>query len=118
MSERKITREQGFRMTLTAVLSYLPLIPVFWFLVKPILVEAVSVAVADDVQQQVEEGVKPISSAFKILLMPMIDEKKREIAALEFKKTERNGDWTAEDAQKLVDCEIELEAMIAAKEEL
>ena len=116
--DRKITKAQGFRMTITMVLSYLPLIPVFWFLVKPIMVEAVSVAVADDIQHQVEEGVRPINRAFKILLQRDIDGKKREIAALEFKKVEHNGDWTAEDAEDLINCKIDLESLIAANQEL
>ena len=116
--DRKITKAQGFRMTVTMVLSYLPLIPVFWFLVKPILITAVSEAVADDIAEQVGHEVAPINSAFKILLQRDIDAKKREIAALEFKKVERNGDWTAEDAEDLIDCKIELESLVAAKEEL
>ncbi|MCK5607403.1 hypothetical protein KAR91_36300 [Candidatus Pacearchaeota archaeon] len=116
--ERKITRDQGFRMTLTAVLSYLPLIPIFWFLVKPILIEAVSAAVADDIQAQVKEGVRPMNSAFKILLQQQIDTKKREIAAFEDKRQFRSSAWTSKDAEDLVDCKIELEALVAARKEL
>lgn len=116
--ERRITREQGFRMTLTALVSYVPLIPIFWFLVKPVLIEAVSAAVSDDIKAQVEESVQPISSAFKILLQRDIDQKKREIAALKNKRQFHKDEWTSQDAEDLIDCEIELESLTAAKREL
>lgn len=115
---KKITSAQGYRMTLTAVLSYLPLIPVFWFLVKPVLISAVSDAVAADIKTQVEQSVKPINSAFKILLQRDIDQKKREIAAWKNKRQFHASEWTTKDAEDLVDCEIELESLIAAKKEL
>lgn len=115
---RRITKAQGFRMTLTAVLSYLPLIPVFWFLVKPALVIAVSEAVADDIKTQVEASVAPINSAFKILLQRDIDEMKRKIAAFENKRQFYSSEWTTKDAEDLVDFRIELESLVAAKEEL
>ncbi len=114
-NDRMITKAQGFRMTLTAVLSYLPLIPVFWFLVQPVLITAVSKAVADDIKTQVDKSVAPINSAFKILLQRDIDAKKREIAAFENKRQFNSSEWTEEDAKDLVNCEIELESLVAAK---
>ena len=117
-NDRRITRAQGFRMTLTAVLSYLPLIHVFWFLVKPVLIVAVIEAVADDIKDQVDASVAPINSAFKILLQQDIDVKKREIAAFENKRQFHSDKWTTEDAKDLVNCRIVLESLIAAKKEL
>lgn len=116
--DKTITRAQGFRMTLTVIASYLPLVPVFWFLVKPVLVSSVSVAIAEDVQNQVEQGIAPMNSAFKILLQMDIDEKKREIADMEYKKRNDNGDWTAKDATDLANCKITLDALVAARKEL
>lgn len=117
-NEMKITRAQAFRMTMTAILSYLPLIPVFWFLLQPVLITAVSEAVADDIKHQVDESVAPINSAFKILLQRDIDQKKREIAAFKNKRQFHADEWTSEDAEDLVDCEITLDSLIAAKAEL
>lgn len=117
-NDMRITKAQGFRMTVAAVLSYLPLIPVFWFLVKPVLIVAVSEAVAGDIKAQVDASVAPINSAFKILLQRDIDGKKREIAALENKRQFHTSEWTTRDAEDLVNCRIDLESLIAAKGEL
>ncbi len=116
--DKKITKAQGFRMTLTAVLSYIPLIPVFWYLVQPVLIKAVSAAVADDIKVQVEQAIRPINSAFGILLQRDIDNKKRQIAALKNKRQFQPNEWTIKDAEMLVNYEIELESLIAAKKEL
>jgi len=116
--DKRITREQGVRMTLTALLSYLPLIPVFWFLVKPVLITAVSEAVAGDIQAEVEKGIRPINSAFKILLQNQINGKKKEAAALENKRQFHADEWTDRDAETLIECRIEIESLIAARRAL
>ena len=113
----KVTKDQGINISLAAVLSWLPLIPVFWFLVKPVLVTAVSEAVAGDIQQQVASEVEPINNAFVALLQRDINSTKKEIATLEFR--ERQGDdWTEEDAAMLADMEIQLDALKEAKDAL
>jgi len=111
-------KEQGKTISLAAVLSWLPLIPVFWFIVKPILVTAVSDAVADDIHTQVQAGVQPINSAFKLLLQSDINKLKRDIAMLEFREEHEPEAWGQEAAMLLSDKKIELKALEEAKEEL
>lgn len=112
MSEKlntKLTKEHGYRMGLAALLSYLPLIPVFWFLVKPVLINAVSEAVAADIQKEVKTQVAPINQAFVALIKKEISSLRKEIAREEFRKT-NNSDWTVEDAENLVELREDLEA--------
>lgn len=108
--DRTITKEHGYRMSLTVLIGYLPLIPVFWFLVKPVLVNAVSVAVAEDIQFQVKAEVTPINNAFVALLQRDINKVRKEIATLKFRQS-RQENWTVSDAEYLADLQIELEAL-------
>lgn len=110
----KITKEQGVHISIAAVLSWLPLIPVFWFLVKPVLISAVSEAVASDIQEQVSKEVAPINNAFVALLQRDINATKKEIAAERFRQ--RSDDtWEQDDAEYLADLEIQLDALEEAK---
>ncbi len=111
-------KEQSKTISLAAVLSWLPLVPIFWFVVKPLLVTAVSEAVADDIKTQVEQGVRPINSAFKLLLQSDINKLKRDIAMLEFREEHEPETWGQEAAMLLSDKKIELKALEEAEEEL
>ena len=113
-----ITKREGIHISLAAVLAWIPLIPVFWFLAKPILITAVSDAVADDIQQQVKAEVQPLNSAFKVLLQHDINNKRKQIAALVFKQTRYPDDWKETDASILIDLKIELDALQEASKEL
>ncbi|KKL12155.1 hypothetical protein LCGC14_2538580, partial [marine sediment metagenome] len=105
-----ITKREGIHISLAAVLAWIPLIPVFWFIAKPVLIGAVSDAVADDIQTQVKAEVKPLNSAFKVLLKNDIDNNRKQIAALEFKRDRHSDNWTEGDASLLIDLKIELDA--------
>ena len=112
--DRKITKEHGYRMSLSVLIGYLPLIPVFWFIVKPVLINAVSDAVAEDIQSQVKGEVGPINNAFVALLQRDINKIKREIAALEHKHEDSSQEWTELDARILADQEVDLAALTEA----
>ncbi|KKN27341.1 hypothetical protein LCGC14_0865660 [marine sediment metagenome] len=107
--DTKLTKEHGYRMSLTVLISYLPLIPVFWLLVKPVLVTAVSEAVAADIQNEVKAQVAPLNQAFIALTKQKISSLRKEIAREEFRKT-NNSNWTVEDAEDLVELREDLEA--------
>jgi len=102
-----------------AVLSWLPLIPVFWFIVKPILVTAVSEAMASDVAQQIQREAAPIKGAFSVLILRDISYLRKEIAGMEFLRDNPPADdWTADDVEDLVELQLELESMQAALDAL
>lgn len=104
---------------MAAVLAWIPLIPVFWFIVKPILVTAVSEAMASDVAQQIQKEAAPIKGAFSVLILRDISYLRKEIAGMEFVRDNPPADdWTADDAQDLVELQLELESMREALNEL
>ena len=118
MTPNQFARQHGKDALHSIVVSWIPLIGAFWFLAKPILITAVSEAVADDIQTQVEKSVRPINSAFKVLLSQQILNLKKDIAAMEFDKEHEPESWTHGEMQELVSMESELEALQEAKEEL
>ena len=114
-----VSKDEGIRISVAAVLSWLPLIPVFWFIVKPILVTAVSEAMASDVAMQIQKEAAPIKGAFSVLILRDISYLRKEIAGMEFLRDNPPADdWTADDAEDLVELQLELESMQAALDEL
>ncbi|KKL12226.1 hypothetical protein LCGC14_2537880 [marine sediment metagenome] len=111
-------KEHGRSTLHSIIVSWIPLVGAFWFLAKPILITAVSEAVADDIKIQVESSIRPINSAFKVLLGQQILNLKKDIAATEYKRDHESEDWLNEDSQQLVSMESELKALEEAKEEL
>lgn len=110
-----VSKEQGVRMSITAIAAWIPFVPIFWFLLKPILVTAVSEAMAEDVAQQIQKEAAPIKGAFSVLILRDISYLRREIAEMEFRRDNPPADdWTAQDAEDLVDLRLELESMQSA----
>jgi hypothetical protein len=103
-------KERGIRIGINQIVTYATLIPIFWFIAQPILVEAL----AEDIQQTVKKEVIPINNAFIALLQRDINATRKEIAALKFRER-RALDWTEEDATYLADLEIQLDALEEAK---
>lgn len=110
-------QEQSKVIGVQTLVTWIPLVPILWFVVQPILVTSVSEAMAEDIQQTVKQSVEPVNNAFQVLLILNINEIRKEIAALEFRQRAAD-DWTAEDADNLADLNIELEALRDALETL
>lgn len=111
MSELK---KQGINISVSTVATLLPVLAVVWFFVQPALVTAI----AADLDKMIVEKQEPIQNAFASLLSSEIRKLKRLIAELEFKQQHRPDMWTADDAELLADCRIELEDLQNAKEAL
>lgn len=106
-------REISVSTIFSTVASLAVVIPVLWYVGKPLLSEALAEDFKDIAQQQAQ----PIKSAFSVLLTRDINSLRKEIAALKFRQRQ-DDDWTADDAEYLADLEIELEALKEAKEKL
>ncbi len=106
----KVTKEQGLHITLAGMIAFLPLLPIMWFIGKPII----STALAGDIQQAVQQQAQPIKNAFVALLVRDINKIKKEMAGLRFRQRQGT-DWTVEDAEYLADLEIEVAALQEAK---
>ncbi len=115
----KVTKEESVKISLAAIVSWIPLVPVFWWVLSPILVTKVSEAMADQIQEQIAQEVQPISTAFTVLVRKDIADLRRLIAEQEFiRDNPPEGDWTADDAEDLVNLELELEGFREALQAL
>lgn len=110
MAIKQETKERGIRIGVNQIVTYATLVPIFWFVAQPILVDAL----AEDIQKTVATEVAPINNAFVALLQRDINATKKDIAALKFRQRQVT-DWTSEDAVDLADLEIQLEALEEAK---
>lgn len=106
----KVTKEQGLHITLAGAIAFLPLLPIMWFIGKPVI----STALAEDIKQAAQEQAQPIKNAFVALLVRDINKLKKEMAGLRFRQRQGT-DWTSDDAEYLADLEIELAALQEAK---
>ncbi len=110
-------KEAGFRIGVNQIITYATLIPILWFVAQPILVGAVSSAMAEDIKDVVQTQVEPMQNAFVVLLLRDINHLKRDIAREEFRMRQGDG-WTQEDSVHLAELRIELQALQQALDEL
>ena len=106
-------REVSISTIFSTVASLAVVIPVLWYVGKPLLSEAL----AEDFKDIAQAQAQPIKSAFSVLLTRDINSLRKEIAALRFRQRQ-DTDWVQDDAEYLADLEIELEALREAKAEL
>ena len=110
-------KEHGINISTSVIISWLTIGTFAWLFAEPLLVSAVSSALAEDIKQTVDQAVAPINGAFIALLQRDINATTREIAALQFRQR-RQQDWTSKDATYLADKQLELKALEAAKASL
>ena len=110
-------KEHGVSISIATIATWIPLIPLLWFVGKPIIVSSVSEAMADDIERTVKEQIAPMNGAFVALIQRDINKVKKEIAGLKFRQRQAVN-WTVDDAVYLADLEIELEALKLAFDSL
>lgn len=97
------------------------MIPVFavgWFIVQPLMVSQISVAMAGEIQDAIETETRPIIGAFEAIIQSDVNRLKRVISRLEYKEEHKPDDWTQVDSDRLSDSRIELETFQKALREL
>jgi hypothetical protein len=114
MASKAEVKEAGIRIGVNQIITYAGLVPIFWFIIQPILVSALAEEMQQSIEQTVAKQVDPINSAFVALLQRDINATKKDIAALKFRQRQ-NEDWTVDDAEYLADLEIQLAALEEAK---
>ncbi len=107
-------KERGIRIGINQLVTYATLLPIFWFVLQPLLVDAM----AEDIKEIVAQQIEPINNGFVVLIQRDINATRRDIAALKFQQRTDNEDWTQDDALYLADLEIQLAALEEAKEAL
>ncbi len=116
MASKAEVKEAGIRIGVNQIITYAGLVPIFWFIIQPILVDALAEEMQESIKQTVATQVDPINNAFVALLQRDINATVREIAAMEFRRDNPPADdWTAADAQSLADLKIGLAALEEAK---
>jgi len=117
MASKAEVKEAGIRIGVNQLVTYASLVPIFWFIIQPILVSALAEEMQESIKQTVASQVDPINNAFVALLQRDINATKKEMAALRFRQRQ-DDNWTVDDAEYLADLEIQLEALEMAKAEL
>ena len=114
MASKAEVKEAGIRIGVNQIITYAGLVPIFWFIIQPVLVDALAEEMQQSIEQTVAKQVDPINSAFVALLQRDINATKKDIAALKFRQRQ-DDDWTVDDAEYLADLEIQLAALEEAK---
>ncbi len=110
-----VVKERGIRIGINQLVTYATLIPIFWFVLQPLLMDAM----AEDIKEIVSQQTAPISGAFVALLQRDINSTRKDMAALRFRRDNPPvDDWTEDDAEYLADLEIQLDALEEAKSAL
>lgn len=116
MASKAEVKEAAGRIGVNQIITYAGLVPIFWFIIQPILVNALAEEMQESIKQTVATQVDPINNAFVALLQRDINATRKEMAALRFRRDNPpDDDWTAEDASYLADLEIQMDALEEAK---
>lgn len=104
------TKEQVSRFSLLTLVSWLPLLAILWTLGRPFIADAVAAELSQDFDDKIAAQTAPIKGAFSVLILQDIADRRRAIADAEFRR-DNDDDWTADDAQDLVNLRLELESL-------
>lgn len=105
------TKRRGITITWSTFTSAIVIIPVVWFIIQPLMLNAM----ASDIQKTVQTELIPLNTAFVTLLRGNIASMRRQIAVMEFRRDQPpQGDWTENDVQALVNLKLELSTAEAA----
>ena len=116
MASKAEVKEAAGRIGVNQIVTYAGLVPIFWFILQPILVDALAEEMQETIKQTVASQVDPINNAFVALLQRDINATRKEMAGLRFRRDNPPvDDWTAEDASYLADLEIQMDALEEAK---
>jgi hypothetical protein len=110
----KLTREQGFNISLSAIVSLIVVGSSAWMIARPVITHAVAdelkTEMRDEIQSTVQDEVAPIKTAQVILLEQQVVQSQRQIAQLERIRAADPSTWSAQQANELVDARAQLEA--------
>lgn len=102
---------ETLRTLTSSLVSLVVILPALWFVMKPLI----SDALAEDIEQTVKQEIQPLNSAFVALLEANVANVRRRISRLEYKRDHPPpGDYTEQDADDLVNLQIELTSSAAA----
>jgi hypothetical protein len=110
----KLTKDQTFSVSLSAVVSLIAVSAFLWAIAKPVITDAVAGELKDDMRAEIQETVQrevaPIMTAQMVLLEQQVVQTQKQIAQLERIRAANTVEWTAQQANELVDARAQLEA--------
>jgi hypothetical protein len=110
----RLTKDQTFSISLSAIVSLIAVGSFAWLIARPLIADAVASELKDEmrdeIQSTVQAEVAPIKTAQVILLEQQIVQTQKQIAQLERVRAAAPGEWTAQQANELVDSRAQLEA--------
>lgn len=111
----KITTDLKKSISLSTLASLVVILPATWLVLKPLI----AVSLAEDIKATVHREIKPLNSAFVVLLQSNITSIRHRIATLEYRRDQPpEGDYTENDANELVTLKMELSSSVVALEAL
>jgi len=110
--------KQGMNISISSLVSMGALGSMLWFVMQPLMISQISVAMAGEIEDTIDTKTRPIIGAFEAILQSDINRLKRTISRLEYKEEHKPDDWTEADADRLSDSRIELEAFQEALREI
>ncbi len=111
-------KDHGMNISISTIATLIPVFAGVWFVMQPLMVAQISTAMAQELEDKIEDKTAPIQSAFRVLLLSDINRLKRNIAKLEHKRDRESESYTESDAVRLADYKIELDAYDEAYDDL
>jgi len=116
MASKAEVKEAAGRIGVNQIITYAGLVPIFWFIIQPVLIDALAEEMQESIKQTVATEIAPVNNAFVALLQRDINSTRKDMAALRFRRDNPpDDDWSAEDAAYLADLEIQMDALEEAK---
>jgi hypothetical protein len=110
----RLTKDQTFSVSLSALVSLIMVSSFAWLIAKPLIAEAVAGEIKeemrDEIQSTVQAEVAPIKTAQVILLEQQVVQTQKQIAQLERIRAASPAQWSAQQANELVDARAQLES--------
>lgn len=110
----KLTKEQGFNVSLSAIVSLIVVGSSAWVIARPAITDAVAselkAEMRAEIQETVQAEVAPMKAAQVVLLEQQVVQTQKQIAQLERVRAADPAAWAAQQANDLVDARAQLEA--------
>jgi hypothetical protein len=110
----KLTKEQGFNVSLSAIVSLIVVGSSVWVVARPAITSAVAGELKEEMREEIQSTVQtevaPIKGAQVILLEQQVVQTQKQIAQLERIRAADPSTWSAQQANELVDARAQLEA--------
>lgn len=104
----KLYKDAGINITLSTIVTLASVSGILWAFGKPLLMDSIGVALAQDIRDTVQDEIEPIKGGLQVIIAQTIIRLRKDIAQLERKQSAEG--LSSEETNLLVDLRGELEA--------